>query len=96
MEEKRTPSLSTLTFEEFTEEAERRRKEPVYLRHRQSSGFVKKAVIAGATLAAIVVGSMYAGAKCEKQISAFENDVTSYVSGSADSQTYAAEVTNKE
>ena len=98
MGEKRTPSLSRLTFDEFNKESERKRKEPIHLKYNsgQTRSSVKKVLAVVATIGALVAGSMYVGSKYEKQISAIENAVTSYVSSSADNQTYAAEVTNKE
>ena len=91
------PSLTGMSYDELTAKSEERRKAPVHLRQPgRSRGLVKKVLATAVVVGAIVAGSMYAGAKCEKQISAIENTVTNYVNSSADNQTYAAEAVNRE
>lgn len=77
MESKR-PSLSELTYEEFTREAEEQRKAPTkFGRHQKRDyGFVKKVL----TIGAIVAASMYAGAKYNESILGAEKAVTDYFS----------------
>jgi len=76
--ERKKPSLSELTYEEFTREAEKQRKAPTkFESHKQRSyRFVKKAM----TIGAIVVASMYAGAKYNESILGVEKAVTNYFS----------------